>query len=457
MRAKSFCRICAESSQLEQRLPQIRKSARRAAKALCALLALMLLQWPLAASAQAQERSSRSPSILEFFGFKRAKPVRPPAKTVKRAKQVSKSVAVKPQRRKTPGVRQAAKRTVRGSAASAPVEGLRFDTADAPAEPIAKLDTAKSVLVVGDFMAGALAEGLIEAFETSANVRIIEKWNGSSGFVRSDFYDWPASLPAIIAEVKPAAVIIMLGTNDRQQLLADGERVTQGTPAWSAEYEKRVRAMAEALKAGGAPAVWVGQPALRSSQMTASMLAFNDIYRRNIEAAGGVFVDIWDGFVDETGAFQQMGPDMNGLPARLRGSDGISFSKAGKRKAAFYVEKPLRLLLNETGLPAIAALPKSGTAGFIGPMLPAPVVIVRTDPISLNDPQLDGGTELLGAAPAPARPAGAKSPRDQLVEDGIAPKAQAGRVDDFTGRQPVEAASDESLPSQDSDQTAATK
>ena len=78
--------------------------------------------------------------------------------------------------------------------------------------------------------------------------------------------------------------------------------------------------------------------------MTASMLAFNDIYRRNIESVGGSFVDIWDGFVDENGVFQQTGPDMNGLPARLRGSDGISFSKAGKRKAAFYAEKPLRLL-----------------------------------------------------------------------------------------------------------------
>ena len=35
------------------------------------------------------------------------------------------------------------------------------------------------------------------------------------------------------------------------------------------------------------------------------------------------------------------GPDMNGQPVRLRGSDGISLSKPGKRKVAFDVEKPL--------------------------------------------------------------------------------------------------------------------
>ena len=465
MRAKSFSRLCAGNSQLEQRLPLHQLSVSGSFRALCVALTVIfaLPVWNPATSATAQERVSRSPSILEFFGFRRAQPQKPQLKSVKRVKRVDKSanrsVPVKAQRRKTPSVRQVVKRAVRGNAVTAPVQGLRFDPIEEPLEPVVKLESAKRVLVVGDFMAGAVAEGLIEAFEDSENVKIVEKWNGSSGFVRNDYYDWPASLPAIIAEFKPSAVIVMLGTNDRQQLLADGERLTQGTPAWSQEYEKRVRALAEAIKAGGAPAIWVGQPALRSSQMTASMLAFNDIYRRNIEAVGGSFVDIWDGFVDENGLFQQTGPDMNGLPARLRGSDGISFSKAGKRKAAFYVEKPLRLQLNETGAPAIAALPKGGAAGFIGPMLPAPVVIVRTDPMGLNDPALDGGTELLGASPAPARAAATKSPRDLLVEDGIAPQAKPGRVDDFTARAPAQAGLDEVGPSPDQDngQTAATR
>ena len=459
MRAKNFSTQCAAISQLEQRLPQNQLSASLVFRTLCVILAAVIAVpvWNPATSAAAQERVSRSPSILEFFGFKR-KPQKPPAKAVNRAKRVAKSAPAKAQRRKTPSVRQVAKRAVRGSSAAAPVQGLRLDPVEEPIAPAVKLENAKQVLVVGDFMAGAVAEGLIEAFEDSENVKIVEKWNGSSGFVRSDYYDWPASLPAIIAEIKPSAIIIMLGTNDRQQLLAGGERLTQGTPAWSQEYEKRVRAMADAVKAGGAPAIWVGQPALRSSQMTASMLAFNDIYRRNIEAVGGSFVDIWDGFVDESGAFQQSGPDINGLPARLRGSDGISFSKAGKRKAAFYVEKPLRLLLNETGAPVIAALPRAGAAGFIGPLLPAPVVIVRTDPISLNDPALDGGTELLGATPAPARAGAAKSPRDLLVEDGIAPQAKPGRVDDFVIRAPAQASiDDEASPNQDAGQTAATK
>ena len=40
-------------------------------------------------------------------------------------------------------------------------------------------------------------------------------------------------------------------------------------------------------------------------------------------------MDIWDGFVDENGAYVSTGPDINGQPARLRAGDGINLTKAG--------------------------------------------------------------------------------------------------------------------------------
>ena len=59
-------------------------------------------------------------------------------------------------------------------------------------EAIAKLDTARTVMVVGDFMAGGLAEGLDSAYAQNPDIKIIDRSNGSSGFVRADFHDWPA-------------------------------------------------------------------------------------------------------------------------------------------------------------------------------------------------------------------------------------------------------------------------
>ncbi|TIT77048.1 MAG: DUF459 domain-containing protein, partial [Mesorhizobium sp.] len=68
------------------------------------------------------------------------------------------------------------------------------------------------VLVVGDFLAGGLAEGLDTAFADNPAVRIVSRSNGSSGFVRDDFYNWPVEIKSLIATEKPSVAVIMLGS-----------------------------------------------------------------------------------------------------------------------------------------------------------------------------------------------------------------------------------------------------
>src|SRR5690606_16305146 len=93
------------------------------------------------------------------------------------------------------------------------------------------------------------------------------------------------------------------------------------------------------------------------------MLAFNDVQKTAVEATGGTFIDIWDGFADENGAFTSTGPDMNGQPVRLRSSDGINLTREARRKIAFYLEKPLNQILGPAALPSVTpetvALPGS--------------------------------------------------------------------------------------------------
>ncbi len=49
---------------------------------------------------------------------------------------------------------------------------------------VEKAPDARVILVVGDFMAAGLGEGLDTAFGENAGVRIVVRSNGSSGFVR---------------------------------------------------------------------------------------------------------------------------------------------------------------------------------------------------------------------------------------------------------------------------------
>lgn len=309
-----------------------------------------------------------------------------------------------------------------------------------------KAPDARVVLVVGDFLGGALAQGLSAAYAENPGVTVIDRTRASSGLVRQDVYDWPAEIKALIEKERPAAVVMLLGSNDRQPMRVGDTREEPRSPNWLKEYELRAQTVAKAVTDAGTPLLWVGTPSFKSTKMSEDMLAFNEMYRATATAANGEFIDVWDGFVDESGAFVTSGPDVNGQPVRLRTSDGINFTKAGKRKLAFYVEKPLVKILGlpGTGAADIAALP----AVPIDPKAPVPTD--RTLPMSLDDPALDGGSELLGGAPVASDRA-----TNDLLRGAAPPKAVAGRADDFSWPQVAAPAETKPLPTDQA--TAATR
>lgn len=347
--------------------------------------------------AQAQEMRERRSIIDMIFGGRR-----------KRVTKSNTSVTrVKRPRRKKPA-----------SISDPAVTGAEVE--------VAKQPDAKKVLVVGDFMASALADGLIVAFASDPGIVIEKKTDGSSGLVRDDHLDWPQTLTTYIGEVKPALVVIMLGANDRQQMVVNGKREKFQTEPWTTEYEKRVTSIIEVARQNKIPFVWTGLPAFSSPSLSADAATLNNYYRSKAEFAGGEFIDIWDGFADENGKFVATGSDINGQPVRLRGSDGLSLTKAGKRKIAFYVEKPIRKLIG-VSLPAISQLnPTTNTDQATEPTI---TNIVSVPPISLMDPELDGGGMLLDAATIPKT--NGTSPRDKLIEKGETVTPPDGRVDDF--------------------------
>lgn len=334
-----------------------------------------------------------------------------------------------PQQQRRVEPRETVKPAKRKQVRRAPAAKRAPARAPSPAEP-AKLDNARVVLVVGDFTAGGLGEGLSEAFANSPGVRIVQRANGSSGLVRDDYYNWFEALPQLLDELEPSIVAIMIGANDRQEIRTGEPRLELRSEAWDAAYEARAGELVKILAERKIPFIWVGQPSYGSARMTSDMVAFNDIYRRVTEAANGSYVDIWDGFVDEAGAYVTSGPDMNGQPARLRASDGINITRAGRRKIAFFAEKPLRRLLGGAADPEISSL-EPGTPL----MLEAAGVprIDRTPPIALGGAELIGETELLGATFELPRQ-GESGKGSDLIVEGTPSTAPKGRADNYEKR-----------------------
>ncbi|MBB5752530.1 SGNH/GDSL hydrolase family protein [Prosthecomicrobium pneumaticum] len=310
--------------------------------------------------------------------------------------------------------------------AAAPAEP---DYAVAAIEP--KAEDARKVLVIGDFVAGALAWGLDQAFAAEPRIRIVDASNGASGFVRSDYYDWNAELPAILDAQKPDMVVVLIGANDRQVIRAGEDRLAPRTPEWQKVYEQRLDSLLLGLQAYGRPFYWIGAPPLGPEDASADMTFLNSLFEARVKAVGGSFIDVWDGFSDEDGKFVARGPDMDGQVKALRTSDGIGFTRPGRRKLAFYVETEIRRdggvltpgssLISAVNPNEVIEIGPDGKERRLGPV------------VSLTDPPPGAADSPLAGA-VPAAPPPADSAQYKLVVEGAPPPPPAGRVDDFTWR-----------------------
>lgn len=294
-----------------------------------------------------------------------------------------------------------------------------------------KVENAQVMLVMGDFMASGIADGLKTAYRKVPNITVSKKTSGSSTIVRPDYYNWPEKSVEWITEFRPNTVVFNIGSNDRQDMKVSGLTVEFGKEDWWIEYRRRVAELVSTIRSQNVNLLWVGVPSFKYKKMTADILAFNGIYREEVEKVGGVFVDIWDGFVDVEGNFIYTGSDINGQQVRLRSSDGINLTTAGKRKIAFYVEKPAKRFLDNTLNPF-----SNSYDGFIASapttLEPArdPRLATRTKVYAFTDPELDGGDIMLGVDQI-LPDFKEKSPLDQLVKNGVAATAPDGRADNF--------------------------
>ena len=84
------------------------------------------------------------------------------------------------------------------------------------------------------------------------------------------------------------------------------------TEKWEELYAKRIDETIAALKSANMPVLWVGLPSIRGAKSTADALYLNEILSRARGSAGIIFVDVWDGFVDEQRRFSNRGPDFEG-------------------------------------------------------------------------------------------------------------------------------------------------
>jgi uncharacterized protein len=230
----------------------------------------------------------------------------------------------------------------------------------APGWSGARVEQTLFITVLGDSLAISAAQGLTDAFANRRDVAITTVARDLSGLTRNDYYDWPKAARDLVAgKQKIDVAVVMIGVNDVQPLKDGDTAFDPLSDKWRELYAQRVEALIAPFRDKDIPVLWVGLPSMPDDRFNAQAIALNEIYRERVEKAGGKYIDIWDGFVDQNGQYSAFGPDVDGQNARLRsGASGIYFTKAGSRKLAQFLEMDIRRTIDK-GKPQndIAALP----------------------------------------------------------------------------------------------------
>jgi uncharacterized protein len=341
------------------------------------------------------------------------------------------------------------------------------------------------IVVLGDAMADWLASGLEDAYSEKPEFGVLRRHRTTSGLIRYDprrDVEWSQVIRDIIAADRPKFLVMMIGLHDRQAIRerppqtapdkprspSDGadpadpdspegrarasaaaqnaelrkaeqkkaaaaeqkKDVNTGpmefhTEQWQAAYIKRIDATIAAMRNAGVPVFWVGLPPQRDQRRSADAVFLNDLFRSRAERAGIVYVDIWDGFVDEQGRYALSGPDFEGQTRRLRSGDTIYFTKAGARKLAHYIEREITRSLVSRAMPIALPTPEivpTGPAGRAGPRPLVGPVIPLTAPFGLGNELLGGGV----TKPLPNDPTA-----NRVLVRGEPVAAPTGRADNF--------------------------
>jgi uncharacterized protein len=299
-----------------------------------------------------------------------------------------------------------------------------------------EIGVATRILVIGDALAGGLGAGLSRMTETAPQFDVTFRFNESSGLARPEIYDWAGALPNLLDGQGYQIVVVMIGGNDRRDILGSGQPSVYGSVEWTKAYRANVDRLIDVAKAGGVEIYWAGQPPMGDADYDAAMVAISKIQKEEVAAKGGTFVDFYAPLTGPDGKYTDMGNDDTGTVRKLRSRDGVTFYKQGNNRLAQIVLGAITAVQADkkveppdgAAATALPSLPIFGEPGENG-------TDIFYDASKLAEAFKNGQTvdEPVKTDMPAAKPSIAQtgSAADRFFATGLGDAAPAGRFDDF--------------------------
>ncbi len=200
-----------------------------------------------------------------------------------------------------------------------------------------------SIALVGDSLANDLGNGMEDIFAGRRDVHVIKRTQFATGLVRTDYFNWDATVDNALKHGDANILVVVLGGNDHQPIRVNGKRLDPLSNAWRAEYSRRVARFMKTVKQSRAKLYWVGLPDVRSEKLANGYRVMNRIFKQQAAKNGFTYIDIWNKFHTPHGAYSSFGKSLEGVNRRIRKEDGMHFTEPGRKLFANYVARSIGL------------------------------------------------------------------------------------------------------------------
>lgn len=140
------------------------------------------------------------------------------------------------------------------------------------------VDHPLKVFMFGDSQVFSLGSGLSRLAGKASPVSVDFLAIHSSGFIRSDYYNWPAKIEDTFRADNFEAAVMMLGMNDYQNFWNDqGVIMKKNTPEWEAAYKDKCRQIIDIALASVPRLYWVGMPMVKNKAYEASLAYIDSV------------------------------------------------------------------------------------------------------------------------------------------------------------------------------------
>lgn len=191
------------------------------------------------------------------------------------------------------------------------------------------------LLITGDSLVGYLGPQLANAVAGTGVVRPQVDVHNGTGLTRPFFVDWASLAVQQVARYRPDAIVVMLGANDDIGMpLPNGQVAGEGSPAWAAEYQRRLEIVMGILsQRGRAPVLWLTLPMAREARRSHDYALINAAARQAARAVPSMrVVEVGERFTP--GGHYRYAMAIGGRSRIVREADGVHLNQAGSQVAA---------------------------------------------------------------------------------------------------------------------------